>query len=220
MSTVIIDYDSGNLHSAQKAFELVIAQAGLNQTITVTNDIDCVKKAARIVLPGVGAFADCLRGLTAIDGMVEVLNEKVLQQATPFLGICVGLQLLATHGEEKEASTGLGWINGRVRKIDPNQAPHDIELKVPHMGWNTLDVKNPHTLLNDIPTGENGWHAYFVHSYHLLADDDADCVATTNYGEPVTAMLAKDNIAATQFHPEKSQKLGLKLIENFLNWKP
>lgn len=216
MNTVIIDYDSGNLHSAHKAFELVATTAGLNETITVTNDIALVKKADRIVLPGVGAFADCHHGLAAIEGMIDTLTDKVVQQATPFLGICVGLQLLATVGLEKKETKGLDWIAGRVMRIEPSQPG----LKVPHMGWNTLDVENPHQLLDGIPTGTDGWHAYFVHSYHFAPDNLAERVATTNYGGPITAMLAKDNIVATQFHPEKSQKLGLKLIENFLNWKP
>ncbi len=172
--------------------------------------------ADRIVLPGVGAFADCRRGLDAVPGMVEALEKVVLREGRPFLGICVGMQLMAERGLEHKVTRGLAWVEGEVRLIKPA----DAGLKIPHMGWNTLDVTNPHPLLDGIETGEAGWHAYFVHSYHLAAGNRAQLIATTDYGGAVTAIVGRDNIAGTQFHPEKSQKLGLALIANFLRWKP
>lgn len=216
MSVVIIDYGSGNLHSAAKAFERAAREAGLDQTITVTSDPTLVAKADRIVLPGVGAFADCRQGLHAVPGMVEVLQRRVREEGTPFLGICVGMQLMATRGLEHTTSYGLDWIHGDVKPI----VPADPSLKVPHMGWNTLALKKPHLLLDGIPTGPDGLHAYFVHSYALSPADPTDVVATTDYGGPVTAIVGRDNIVGTQFHPEKSQALGLKLIANFLRWRP
>ncbi len=216
MSIAIIDYGSGNLHSAQKAFERAALESGLSVTIRVTSDPEIVRKADRIVLPGVGAFADCRRGLDAVPGMIAAMTEAVKGAGKPFLGICVGMQLMAERGLEHETATGLGWIKGDVVEIKPD----DASLKIPHMGWNTLDVKRQHALLDGIPTGADGWHAYFVHSYHLLAKDNADIIATTQYGGAVTAFVGHENIAGTQFHPEKSQKLGLALIANYLRWRP
>jgi len=213
---VIIDYGSGNLHSAAKAFERAALEAGVNCSIEATSDPASVRTADRIVLPGVGAYADCKRGLMAITDMSAALEETVRVKCRPFLGICVGMQLLADRGLEFEVTQGLGWIGGEVRAIEPN----DPALKIPHMGWNTLNVTRPHPLLEGIPTGENGLHAYFVHSYHLAGADRNVVLAETDYGGPVTAMVANGNIAGTQFHPEKSQTLGLKLIGNFLKWKP
>jgi len=213
---VIVDYGSGNLHSAGKAFERAARDSEVDAKILVTSDPKAVAAADRIVLPGVGAFAECKRGIEAVSGLKPALEEAVKGRGRPFLGICVGMQLLATRGLEFEETEGLGWIPGEVRAIEPN----DPALKIPHMGWNTLTVVNPHSLLNEIHVGPGGSHAYFVHSYHLVTDDAASVVAVTDYGGNVTAMVAKDNVAGTQFHPEKSQTLGLKLIANFLAWKP
>jgi imidazole glycerol-phosphate synthase subunit HisH len=211
----IIDYGSGNLRSAEKAFQRAASELGLNAKITVTADADLVAKADRIVLPGVGAYADCCRGLNAVPGMVEALNDSVIHKARPFLGICVGMQLMSTRGLEKEITHGLGWISGDVVPIEPS----DKTLRIPQIGWNTLDALSNHTLLKDIPLGPDGWHAYFVHSYHLAATKPAELIATTDYGMAVTAFVGRDNMVGTQFHPEKSQKLGLKLISNFLEWQ-
>lgn len=212
----IIDYGSGNLHSAAKAFERAARDSGSDRRIVVTSDPEVVRSADRVVLPGVGAFADCKRGLEAVPGMREALDEAVRGKGRPFLGICVGMQLLATRGLEHGVTEGLGWIGGEVRAI----APNDPALKIPHMGWNTLQAVREHALLRGLPTGPDGLHAYFVHSYHLVVADRADVVAETDYGGPVTAMVAHGNIAGTQFHPEKSQTLGLGLIANFLTWTP
>jgi imidazole glycerol-phosphate synthase subunit HisH len=212
----VIDYGSGNLHSARKAFERAAREAGLSRDIRVTARPEEVRAAEHIVLPGVGAFADCRRGLDKVAGMVEALEEVVRKRGRPFLGICVGAQLMATRGLEHEVVVGLNWIPGDVAPIKP----HDPGLKIPHMGWNTLDVKHAHPLLEGIRTGAPGLHAYFVHSYQFYADELGDVVATADYGGPVTAIVARDNIAGTQFHPEKSQTLGLALIANFLNWRP
>jgi len=216
VSVAIIDYGSGNLKSAQKAFERAARDAGLSVEIIVTADPAKVAAADRIVLPGVGAFADCRAGLYAVDGMVEVLREKVEVGATPFLGICVGMQLMASRGLEKQISSGFDWIPGDVVMMTPD----DPSLKIPQMGWNTLTLRHDHPVLDDITTGADGLHAYFVHSYHLAADNDADVVATTDYGGPVTAIVARGTMIGTQFHPEKSQRLGLTLIGNFLKWSP
>ena len=216
MHVAIIDYDSGNLHSAAKAFERAAYEAGTGHEISVTQDPEIVRQAERIVLPGVGAYADCWAGLGRVSGMLEALEEGVRQKGKPFLGICVGMQLLSERGYEHGTTNGLGWIGGEVRHITPND-PH---LKIPHMGWNTLEAKHPHPLLTDIPTGAEGWHAYFVHSYAFTNTEEGASLAVTDYGGPITAMVAKGNIAGTQFHPEKSQKLGLKLITNFLLWRP
>jgi glutamine amidotransferase len=212
---VIVDYGSGNLHSAAKAVERAAREGRASATVVVTSDPGDVARADRIILPGVGAFADCKAGLVAVEGMIEALSDAVIRKGRPFLGICVGMQLLAARGCEHGVTEGLGWIGGEVRRI----APADAALKVPHMGWNTLDESEAHPLLAGIPTGPEGWHAYFVHSYHLTGLEQAWVVAQTDYGGPVTAMVAKDNIAGTQFHPEKSQQLGLRLIENFLAWR-
>ena len=216
MSVAIVDYGSGNLHSAAKAFERAAQDAGLQQPIVVTNDPCVVAAADRVVLPGVGAFADCRRGLDAVNGMVAALEEAVRRKGRPFFGICVGMQLLAERGREYEVTPGLGWIAGEVDRI----APSDPNLKIPHMGWNTLNVDRAHPLLDGLMLGPQGLHAYFVHSYELKVADRADLVAEADYGGPVTAIVARDNIVGTQFHPEKSQKLGLALIANFLKWKP
>ena len=215
-TVTIIDYGSGNLHSAAKAFERMNAETGTGYQIKLTSDPDDVRSAERVVLPGVGAFADCRSGLLGVAGMMEALEEAVIKKARPFLGICVGMQLMASRGLEHGVTPGFDWIGGEVRAIEPD----DEALKIPHMGWNTLDCLNPHPLLEGIRTGPTGLHAYFVHSYHLVADAPAHVVAQTQYGGPVTAMVARDTMAGTQFHPEKSQKLGLALIANFLKWRP
>jgi glutamine amidotransferase len=216
MSTVtIIDYGSGNLRSAAKAFERAAREHGTGHEIIVTDDVDAVRHADRIVLPGVGAFADCRAGLDAVTGMVEALEERVIKGGVPFLGICVGMQLMATEGREKAITRGLGWIPGAVVRIAPEGG-----LKVPHMGWNTLTIERPHPVLSGIPDGKDGLHAYFVHSYHLATDSPDTLVASTDYGQKLTAIVGRDNMVGTQFHPEKSQTLGLALIGNFLRWKP
>jgi len=216
VSLAIVDYGSGNLHSAAKAFERAARESGYNQPIVVTSDPDQVARAERVVLPGVGAFADCRRGLDAIAGMVDALNARVRRDGRPFLGICVGMQLMAERGREYEVTEGLGWIPGEVDRI----TPLNPSLKIPHMGWNTLDPINPHPLLDGIALGRDGFHAYFVHSFHLKPAQRRDLVAEADYGGPVTAIVARDSMAGTQFHPEKSQRLGLKLIANFLKWTP
>ncbi len=216
MSVAIVDYGSGNLHSAAKAFERAARDCGYGEPIMVTCDPDQVARAERIVLPGVGAFADCRRGLDALSGMVEALETRVRRQGRPFLGICVGMQLMAERGREYEVTPGLGWIPGEVDRI----APSDPGLKIPHMGWNTLNPMRPHPLLEGIPLGAQGLHAYFVHSYHLKTAQPASLVAQADYGGPVTAIVGRDTVVGTQFHPEKSQRLGLKLIANFLQWTP
>jgi glutamine amidotransferase len=216
VTVAIVDYGSGNLHSAAKAFERAAAEADSSETILVTSDPDTVRRAERIVLPGVGAFADCRRGLDAVPGMVDALTQAVRRDGRPFLGICVGMQLMATRGLEHETTPGLDWIGGDVAPIEPA----DPALKIPHMGWNTLEARRQHPLLEGVTTGATGLHAYFVHSYALKAADAADVVATTDYGGAVTAVVGRDNMAGTQFHPEKSQTLGLRLIANFLRWRP
>jgi glutamine amidotransferase len=217
MPTVaIIDYGSGNLHSAAKAFERAAREGGSQARVLVTADPKEVTAADRIVLPGVGAFADCKRGLDAVPGMREALEAAVRRAGRPFLGICVGMQLMAKRGLEHGTHEGLGWIDGEVRAIQPS----DPALKIPHMGWNTLGLAHPHALLAGIETGSDGWHAYFVHSYHMALGDRGALVAETDYGGPVTAMIGQANLAGTQFHPEKSQRLGLTLIANYLAWRP
>ena len=214
MSVVaIVEYGSGNLRSAEKALARVASEHSTGHKIVVTADAAVVRRAERIVLPGVGAFADCMNGLSAVPGMVEALKEAVLKRGAPFLGICVGMQLLADVGREFGDHAGLGWIHGEVVKI----APSDASLKIPHMGWNELRIVRPHPLLTHV---EPGAHAYFVHSYHLRCAQAEDVVATTDYGETLTAMIARGNIAGTQFHPEKSQAVGLGLLGNFLAWRP
>jgi glutamine amidotransferase len=216
VTVAIVDYGSGNLHSAAKSFERAGREAQCAAAIVVTRDPDLVRRADRIVLPGVGAFADCRRGLDAVGGMVEALNERVRQRGRPFLGICVGMQLMAQRGREYEVTEGLGWIAGEVDRI----TPADPDLKIPHMGWNTLNPQRAHPLLADIPLGPGGLHAYFVHSFELRPSQDCDLVAQADYGGPLTAVVAHETAVGTQFHPEKSQRLGLRLIANFLNWKP
>ncbi|MBI2717870.1 MAG: imidazole glycerol phosphate synthase subunit HisH [Rhizobiales bacterium] len=216
MSVAIIDYGSGNLHSAAKAFERAARDRGSSEEIIVTADPDMVRRAARIVLPGVGAFKDCRNGLKSVPGMWETLEHEVMARGKPFLGICVGMQLMARRGREHDVSDGFDWIAGDVVRI----TPADPALKIPHMGWNTLEPHRPHPLLDGLTLGPNGLHAYFVHSYHLATEESSDIVATTPYGMPITAMVGRDNIAGTQFHPEKSQALGLALIGNFLAWRP
>jgi len=212
---VIIDYGSGNLHSAVKSFERAASEAASDMEICLSSDPADVSSADRIVLPGVGAFGDCKEGLANIPGMLDALNKSVIEGGRPFLGICVGMQLMATRGLEHGSWDGLGWIDGEVRAIEPD----DASLKIPHMGWNTLDLAFEHPVLSGIKTGAQGLHAYFVHSYHFVGASDDTRLAVTDYGGPVTAMIARDNMVGTQFHPEKSQKLGLKLISNFLKWR-
>ncbi len=215
MRVAIIDYGSGNLRSATKAFERAARETGVDATVDLTSDADRVRLADRIVLPGVGAYADCRAGLDAVPGMVEAIDEVVVKRGRPFLGICVGMQLMSQRGLEKTVTNGLGWIAGDVREIEPA----DPALKIPQIGWNTLTLVGSHPLFDGIPTGPDGLHAYFVHSYHLAATRPEQVLATTDYGGPVTAAVAVDNRAGTQFHPEKSQALGLALIANFLRWK-
>ncbi len=216
MRIALIDYGAGNLHSAGKALERALVEAGIDGTVKITDDAAAVASADRIVLPGDGAYADCMGQLRAAPGMIETLDRRVRREGAPFLGICVGLQLLATQGTEHGVTKGLGWIPGSVDRL----RPADPALKVPHMGWNTLDDHRPHALTDGAPLGPDGWHAYFLHAYHLTAADEADVVARADYGQPVTAIVARGNIAGAQFHPEKSQRLGLRLLVNFLRWRP
>ena len=213
MTVAIVDYNSGNLHSAVKAFARAARDVG--GEIVVTADPGRVARADRVVLPGVGAFADCRAGLDAVDGMVEAIHEAIRERGRPFLGICVGAQLMATRGLEKAVTPGFGWIEGDVTLIEPS----DPTLPVPHMGWNTLS-RSDHALLDGVETGPDGWHAYFVHSYHIAAARDEQVIARADYGGPLTAIVGEGNVAGTQFHPEKSQALGLRLIANFLRWAP
>ena len=213
---VIIDYGSGNLHSAAKAFERAARESKAEFRVLVSTDANDVLAADRVVLPGVGAFADCKNGLDAVPGMREALEESVTRNGRPFLGICVGAQLMAERGLEFGITPGLGWIKGDVKAIEPR----DPALKIPHMGWNTLTARREHPLLEGIKIGPDGLHAYFVHSFHLVTPDASALIAESDYGGPVTAMVGRDNIAGTQFHPEKSQALGLRLIANFLKWRP
>lgn len=212
MSTVLIDYDSGNLHSAEKAFQRMAAERGRG-TVTVTADPDMVARADRIVLPGDGAFPACRRGLQAIDGLEEALVDAVERRGVPFLGICVGMQMMTSWGREYEDVAGFGWIPGEVVRI----APGDPSLKVPHMGWNDLVIDARHPVLDGIKTGD---HAYFVHSYHMRVAEPAHLLAHVDYGGPVTAIVGQRNVVGMQFHPEKSQAPGLRMIANFLDWRP
>jgi glutamine amidotransferase len=216
LTVAIIDYGSGNLHSAAKAFERAASESGVATSVVVTSNPEIVLSADRVVLPGVGAFPDCRNGLLAIDGMVEALDEAIHARAKPFLGICVGMQLLAERGLEHGETPGLGWISGTVTPIEPD----DPKLKIPHMGWNNLELIRAHALVDGIPLGAGGLNAYFVHSYHLKASDRRDVIATTDYGGALTAIVGRDTICGVQFHPEKSQAFGLKLISNFLRWRP
>jgi glutamine amidotransferase len=212
----IIDYGSGNLKSAAKAFEHAAKALDHAPKILVTNDPTAIQKADRIVLPGVGAFADCRAGLMAVPGLADTLQDQVIKKAKPFFGICVGMQLMAETGMEKGAHEGLGWIPGVVKLIEPT----DKDLKIPHMGWNTLKFTQSHPLFDGLQDGPDGQHAYFVHSYHLAAKDPKTVLPTADYGMTITAIVGRDNMVGTQFHPEKSQKFGLALIENFLRWHP
>ena len=216
MRVAIIDYGSGNLRSATKAFERAAREAGIAADIDLTADAERVRTADRIVLPGVGAYADCAAGLRAVDGMWEAVEEVAIRKGRPFLGICVGMQLMSERGLEKTVTNGFGWIAGDVKEI----TPADPSLKIPQIGWNTIELKRQHPLFSGIPTGPNGLHAYFVHSYHLDARKPEEVLAVADYGGPVTATVARDNLVGTQFHPEKSQALGLALITNFLRWRP
>lgn len=213
MTTAIIDYGSGNLRSAAKAFERAATESGAAETIVVTSDPERVAAADRVVLPGVGAFADCRRGLAAVPGLEAALTEAVMARGRPFFGICVGMQLMAERGREFETVEGLGWIPGDVVAIEPSGP----EMKIPHMGWNELVPRGSHPLLAGIPAGT---HAYFVHSYHLRPNATRDVLAETEYGGPLAAAVGRDNLFGTQFHPEKSQMAGLRLIANFLQWRP
>ncbi|HPD93603.1 MAG: imidazole glycerol phosphate synthase subunit HisH [Rhodobacter sp.] len=212
MLTVLVDYESGNLHSAQKAFERMASETGGGRVL-VTNRPEDVLRADRIVLPGDGAFPACRRELDAVPGMTQALTEAVIDRGRPFLGICVGMQLLATAGHEYTDTPGLDWIGGDVVRI----TPADPALKVPHMGWNDMVLDRPHPVLAGLATGD---HAYFVHSYRFQVSDPAHLLAHVDYGGPVTAIVGRDNILGTQFHPEKSQAAGLRLIANFLAWRP
>ena len=212
-SVAIIDYGSGNLRSAAKAFERAGAETGQAIEVHVTGDAERVANADRILLPGVGAFADCMAGLSGLDGMVDALEQSVRRQGRPFLGICVGMQLMATRGLEHGEHRGLGWIDGDVTLIEPL----DRALKIPHMGWNELQILEPHPVLAGINDGD---HAYFVHSYGVRAARADIVKSEVDYGGPVTAIVGCDNMVGTQFHPEKSQATGLRLIANFLAWRP
>jgi imidazole glycerol-phosphate synthase subunit HisH len=213
MKVAIVDYGSGNLRSAAKAFERTATEEGIAARVEVTNEPETVSSADRIVLPGVGAFADCRRGLAGVPGLEAALHEAVIARGRPFLGICIGMQLMADRGREFQTVDGLGWIAGEVVAIEPS----DAALKIPHMGWNEIEPRAAHPLLAGLGVGV---HAYFVHSYHFRVADRADLVAVTDYGGPLTAIVTRGNLAGTQFHPEKSQEAGLRLIGNFLRWRP
>lgn len=212
MTTALVDYDSGNLHSAQKAFERMAAEVRAGQVV-VTSDPDILAKADRIVLPGDGAFPHCRAELFARSGLAEAIVDAVTNRAVPFMGICVGMQMMATTGHEYEETPGFGWIAGDIRKITPS----DEHLKVPHMGWNDLVIDHPHPVLEGISTGD---HAYFVHSYAMQVANPAERLAHVDYGGDVTAIIGRDNMIGMQFHPEKSQDAGLRMIGNFLLWAP
>ncbi len=212
-TVALIDYGSGNLRSAEKALLRAARERGTGQDVVVTSDAAVVARADRIVLPGVGAFADCMRGLGGVAGMVETLNDAVIARGVPFLGICVGMQLTAGVGREFGDHAGLGWIRGDVVKM----APADPALKIPQIGWNELAVAHPHPVFAGVGSGA---HAYFVHSYHFVPQSAHDLLATTDYGGAVTAAVARDNLVGVQFHPEKSQAVGLTLLGNFLEWRP
>lgn len=220
MTVAIIDYGSGNLRSAAKAFERAARDADLDERVVVTDSVAEVYAADHIVLPGVGAFGDCRVGLGRLDGMIDALEDVVIKRARPFLGICVGMQLMARRGLEYGEHPGLGWIDGEVAALEPS----DPALKIPHMGWNRLDLTNPgrgHPVLSALPAlSAGGAYAYFVHSYAMRAVDPGVVLATTDYGGPVIAAVGRDNMVGTQFHPEKSQAVGLALIANFLKWRP
>jgi glutamine amidotransferase len=214
MKVALIDYGSGNLRSAAKAIQRAADENSIALDLKVTAKTDDVTAADAIVLPGVGAFADCYRGLSSLDGMIDALNDQVIARAKPFLGICVGMQLMATVGREHGEHKGLGWIDGAVELLKPS----DATLKIPHMGWNQLTLRQPqHPVLAGLNTGD---HAYFVHSYHFVPRDSRNVLAEAGYGGPVLAAIGRDNMVGTQFHPEKSQATGLRLLANFLRWRP
>ncbi|MDH5772102.1 MAG: imidazole glycerol phosphate synthase subunit HisH [Rhodospirillaceae bacterium] len=213
MKVVVIDYGSGNLRSCAKAFERAASEHNIKADVVVSPNPEDILSADRVVLPGVGAFADCRSGLDAVGGLVDAMNEAVIKNAKPFFGICVGMQLMADVGREFGDTNGLGWVGGEVVAMKPS----DPNLKIPHMGWNDLKIKNPHPLLAGLPVGG---HAYFVHSYQFNASDEKNVIGEIDYGGPVSAVIAKDNMVGTQFHPEKSQGFGLGIIANFLSWNP
>jgi glutamine amidotransferase len=213
MKVALIDYGSGNLRSAAKAIQRAAAEDAIALDLKVTAKVEDVVAADAIVLPGVGAFADCYRGLDSLDGMIAALNEQVIAKAKPFLGICVGMQLMATVGREHGEHKGLGWIDGAVELLTPS----DASLKIPHMGWNQLSILRSHPVLAGIAPGA---HAYFVHSYHMVPQDRGVVLAEAAYGGPIVAAIGRDNMVGTQFHPEKSQATGLRLLANFLRWRP
>lgn len=212
MTTVLVDYDSGNLHSAQKAFEKMADEVGSGPVI-VTSDADVVARADRIVLPGDGAFPHCRASLFARSDLAEAIIDSVERRAVPFFGICVGMQMMATTGHEYEETPGFGWVPGDIRRI----APSDETLKIPHMGWNDLHLHQEHPVLDGVQSGD---HAYFVHSYAMDVADPAHLLASVDYGGPVTALIGRDTMIGAQFHPEKSQSAGLRMIANFLTWRP
>jgi len=212
VTTVVIDYGAGNLRSAAKALSVAAADSNAGPVI-VSDDPAAIRAADRLVLPGVGAFADCKRGLENRAGVLEALTEAVIAKGRPFLGICVGMQLMATIGVEYGSHPGLDWVKGKVVKLTPD----DAGLKIPQMGWNDLALKTSHPVFAGLASGD---HGYFVHSYHFRADDPASVLAEVDYGGPVTAVIGRDNLIGVQFHPEKSQKVGLRLLANFLAWKP
>ncbi len=212
MLTALVDYDSGNLHSAEKAFERMARETDAG-SVVVTSDADVIARADRIVLPGDGAFPACRAALDAVSGIAEAIETAVIQRGVPFLGICVGMQMLATVGHEYQETKGFGWIAGEIDRITPS----DTDLPVPHMGWNDLVIDHPHPVLDGISTGD---HAYFVHSYQMTVRNSTERLAHVDYAGDVTAIIGRDNILGTQFHPEKSQATGLRLIANFLTWRP
>ena len=223
MKLVILDYGSGNLRSVEQAVRRasrdLSSKTGVAEIdVSICRTAEEARLADMIILPGVGHYADCWAGLTAIDGMLEVLDEQVRQKAKPFLGICVGMQLMANRGFEGVETKGLGWVNGDVIALSGGAGEGAHKLKIPHMGWNSLSFQQPeHVLCADIHQGDQ---LYFLHSYHMQLTDNDVCLATTDYGEPVTAMIARDNMVGTQFHPEKSQRLGQQILRNFLSWRP
>ena len=216
MRVAIVDYGSGNLRSAEKAFERAASEAGIEAEVFLATSAEDVERADRVVLPGVGAFADCKAGIEAVPGMRAALEDAAMRRRVPFLGICVGMQLMASRGLEHGETEGFGWIPGEVRPIEPA----DPALKIPHMGWNVLLPVTAHPVFDGLPLGEEGMHAYFVHSFHFVPENEAHVLARTDYGGPVTAAVGRDNLLGFQFHPEKSQRLGLELIARFLRWQP
>lgn len=215
-TVAIIDYGSGNLRSAEKAFARAAVEAGTNASVVVTADPEVVRGADRVVLPGVGAFGDCRDGLAALPGMTDALEDAVIHRAIPFFGICVGMHLMAKKGYEHGVHEGFGWLNGNVHALKPT----DSGLKIPHMGWNTIELTNAGCKhpVSSVLTADD--HAYFVHSYHMELDEPSNLLGFADYGGQVTAIVGRDTMIGTQFHPEKSQKVGLKLISAFLEWRP